>query len=164
MSVPPEVSRYFYCAVSRKVGSVVGPSTQDNLEPNELELDWASVEKEQLKHVLAESGALMMPRCQDLTNANGLTTPNDRKTCSTHCQWKLCSGGDAGIGRCSGDALSKAMEKYEGVVKERAAAIDEVHSLEQQNAELKKLMNQYLSADVNDELHVPPTQVIRVGN
>ena len=73
-------------------------------------LGWQYVEKEQLKHVLAESGALMMPRCQDLTNANGLTTPNDRKTCSTHCQWKLCSGGDAGIGRCSGGALSKAME------------------------------------------------------
>ena len=52
-------------------------------------LGWQYVEKEQLKHVLAESGALMMPRCQDLTNANGLTTPNDRKTCSTHCQWKL---------------------------------------------------------------------------
>ena len=62
------------------------------------------------------------------------------------------------------NALSKAMEKYEGVVKERSAAINEVRSLEQQNAELKQLMNQYLSADVNDELHVPPTQVIRLDN
>ena len=55
------------------------------------------------------------------------------------------------------------MEKYENVVKERSAAIEEVQSLENQNAELKKLMNQYLSADVNDELHVPPTQVIRLN-
>ena len=62
------------------------------------------------------------------------------------------------------NALSKAMEKYESVVKDRAAAIDEVQSLQEQNAELKQLMNQYLSADVNDELHVPPTQVIRLGN
>ena len=62
------------------------------------------------------------------------------------------------------NALSKAMEKYEGVVKERSSAINEVRSLEQQNAELKQLMNQYLSADVNDELHVPPTQVIRLDN
>jgi dynein regulatory complex protein 1 len=61
------------------------------------------------------------------------------------------------------NALSKAMEKYENVVKERSAAIEEVQSLENQNAELKKLMNQYLSADVNDELHVPPTQVIRLN-
>ena len=62
------------------------------------------------------------------------------------------------------NALSKAMEKYEGVVKDRSAALDEVRSLQQQNAELKQLMNQYLSADVNDELHVPPTQVIRLDN
>jgi dynein regulatory complex protein 1 len=61
------------------------------------------------------------------------------------------------------NALSKAMEKYETIVKERAAAINEVQSLEMQNSELKKLMNQYLSADVNDELHVPPTQVIRLN-
>jgi dynein regulatry complex protein 1 len=61
------------------------------------------------------------------------------------------------------NALSKAMEKYEGIVKDRASAINEVHSLENQNSELKKLMNQYLSADVNDELHVPPTQVIRLN-
>ena len=61
------------------------------------------------------------------------------------------------------NALSKAMEKYESVVKDRSAAIEEVHSLEIQNGELKKLMNQYLSADVNDELHVPPTQVIRLN-
>jgi len=61
------------------------------------------------------------------------------------------------------NALSKAMEKYEGIVKDRAAAINEVHSLENQNGELKKLMNQYLSADVNDELHIPPTQVIRLN-
>lgn len=61
------------------------------------------------------------------------------------------------------NALSKAMEKYEGIVKDRAAAINEVHSLENQNGELKKLMNQYLSADVNDDLHIPPTQVIRLN-
>ena len=36
-------------------------------------------------------------------------------------------------------------------------------SLKDPTAELKKLMNQYLSADVNDELHVPPTQVIRLN-
>lgn len=59
-------------------------------------------------------------------------------------------------------ALSKAMERYENVLKERAAAIDEVHQLNQQNAELKNLMSQYLSSDVNEELHIPPTQVIRI--
>ena len=34
--------------------------------------------------------------------------------------------------------------------------------LNQQNEELKTLLNQYLQAGVNQELQVPPTQVIRL--
>ena len=33
-----------------------------------------------------------------------------------------------------------------------------------QNEELKRLLNQYLHADVNSQLHVPPTQTIRLGD
>ena len=31
-----------------------------------------------------------------------------------------------------------------------------------QNGELKALLNQYLSSRINEDLHVPPTQVIRL--
>ena len=34
--------------------------------------------------------------------------------------------------------------------------------LQQQNGELKALLNQYLSSRINEDLHVPPTQVIRL--
>ena len=40
--------------------------------------------------------------------------------------------------------------------------VDEVQSLRDQNQELKNVLNHYLNAQVNDELHVPPTQVIRI--
>ena len=52
--------------------------------------------------------------------------------------------------------------KYVNILKERAAAINETQNLKSQNDELKALLNQYLGADVNDELHIPPTQVIRI--
>ena len=34
--------------------------------------------------------------------------------------------------------------------------------LQRQNEELKGLLNQYLSSRINEDLHVPPTQVIRL--
>ena len=60
-------------------------------------------------------------------------------------------------------ALERSMKGYNKVLKERSSLIDEVHSLNQQNDELKSLLNQYLGARVNDELHIPPTQVIRIN-
>ena len=59
-------------------------------------------------------------------------------------------------------ALEKMQMKYVNILKERAAAINETQNLKSQNDELKALLNQYLGADVNDELHIPPTQVIRI--
>ena len=59
-------------------------------------------------------------------------------------------------------ALSKMQLKYVQILKERESAIKETNSLQSQNNELKALLNQYLGADVNDELHIPPTQVIRI--
>ena len=59
-------------------------------------------------------------------------------------------------------ALEKMQVKYVNILKDRAAAINETQNLKSQNDELKALLNQYLGADVNDELHIPPTQVIRI--
>jgi len=59
-------------------------------------------------------------------------------------------------------ALEKALFKYNDTLKERAKTIDEVAGLQQQNTELKNLLSQYLGSRVNDDLIVPPTQMIKV--
>lgn len=85
-------------------------------------------------------------------------------------------------------ALERGLQKYCKVLEDRSRLIDEVSGLHsvracaapllpavppphrphaltlprQSNEELKTLLNQYLSDRVNEELLVPPTQVIRV--
>jgi dynein regulatory complex protein 1 len=59
-------------------------------------------------------------------------------------------------------AAAKMQVKYVSLLKEREKAVVETQALANQNNELKALLNQYLGADVNDELHIPPTQVIRI--
>ena len=58
--------------------------------------------------------------------------------------------------------LEKALHKYDALLKSRAHLITEVGDLQRQNGELKALLNQYLSSRINEDLHVPPTQVIRL--
>lgn len=43
---------------------------------------------------------------------------------------------------------------------ERAGSLHDVESLQHQNNELRALLNQYLSSRINDELQIPPTQII----
>jgi len=59
-------------------------------------------------------------------------------------------------------ALDKALAKYYQMLVDRQNLIEETGLLNQQNEELKTLLNQYLQAGVNQELQVPPTQVIRL--
>ena len=60
------------------------------------------------------------------------------------------------------NALEKALHKYDALLKSRAHLIGEVGDLQRQNGELKALLNQYLSSRINEDLHVPLTQVIRL--
>ena len=59
-------------------------------------------------------------------------------------------------------ALDKALTKYYALLVDRQNLIEETGLLNQQNEELKTLLNQYLQAGVNHDLQVPPTQVIRL--
>lgn len=59
-------------------------------------------------------------------------------------------------------ALDKALTKYHALLVDRQNLIEETGLLNQQNEELKTLLNQYLQAGVNHDLQVPPTQVIRL--
>ena len=62
------------------------------------------------------------------------------------------------------NALEKALNKYDALLKNRSGLIGDVGDLQRQNGELKGLLNQYLSSRVNEDLHVPPTQVIRLDS
>ncbi len=57
-------------------------------------------------------------------------------------------------------AVYAAMERYGRVLEERMAATLECRRLAQQNAELKGLLNQYMTSRVNEELCVPPSKVL----
>ncbi|XP_005400486.1 PREDICTED: dynein regulatory complex protein 1 isoform X2 [Chinchilla lanigera] len=60
------------------------------------------------------------------------------------------------------DTLYTALERYHLVLTQRAKLLVENESLEQQNAELQSLLQQYLHSKINSKLQVPPTQVFRV--
>ena len=45
---------------------------------------------------------------------------------------------------------------------QRASEIEKVRSLQDQNVQLKSLINQYLNAKVNEELIVPPSNTIQL--
>lgn len=57
-------------------------------------------------------------------------------------------------------ALEKQLEKYMALLQERSTSLGEVESLQHQNGELRALLNQYLSSRINEELQIPPTQII----
>lgn len=58
--------------------------------------------------------------------------------------------------------LETALAKYNNVIGQRSNEISKVKSLQHQNAKLKALLNQNLSAKVNDDLIVPPSATIRL--
>lgn len=60
------------------------------------------------------------------------------------------------------DALTQALEKYHKVLSERELRIKETESLKQQNAELRMLLHQYITSEVNRELEIPPTRVLQL--
>jgi dynein regulatry complex protein 1 len=56
--------------------------------------------------------------------------------------------------------LEKQLGRYHHLLEDRADSLHTVQSLQQQNGELRALLNQYLTSRVNGELQIPPTQVI----
>ncbi len=57
-------------------------------------------------------------------------------------------------------ALEKQLERYHGLLQTRANNLADVNSLQHQNNELRALLNQYLGSRINEELEIPPTQII----
>ncbi|KAJ3092478.1 hypothetical protein HK102_006889 [Quaeritorhiza haematococci] len=57
-------------------------------------------------------------------------------------------------------AVFAAMEKYNQLLTQRWNTTLEIKNISRQNEELKLLLRQYMAARVNDELQVPPTQIL----
>ena len=56
--------------------------------------------------------------------------------------------------------LGDALAKYGDMLKDRSNALDDCDQLRAQNSELKTLLHQYMSADINRDLQIPPTVVM----
>mmetsp|Transcript_25965 Transcript_25965/g.49353 ORF Transcript_25965/g.49353 Transcript_25965/m.49353 type:complete len:664 (-) Transcript_25965:177-2168(-) len=56
--------------------------------------------------------------------------------------------------------LEKELLKYNALLETRSKKLKDVIGLQKQNDELRSLLNQYLSSKINEELVIPPTQVI----
>ena len=50
--------------------------------------------------------------------------------------------------------------RYHGLLQGRASGLKRIASLQQQNQELRTLLQTYLVSDVNNSLKVPPTAVM----
>ena len=66
---------------------------------------------------------------------------------------------DLGAYRAWG-ALENGLAEYHALLRRRRDALEGANRLAEQNAELRALLNQYLSSKINDELQVPPTAII----
>ncbi|KAJ3063744.1 hypothetical protein HDU98_000466 [Podochytrium sp. JEL0797] len=57
-------------------------------------------------------------------------------------------------------AVYVAMKKYNALLTERYQLTEDIDAVRSQSEELKGLLRQYMSAKVNDELQIPPTQIM----
>jgi Sperm tail C-terminal domain len=67
---------------------------------------------------------------------------------------------EANLSACGCCSRSAVCLRCARAVQGREASLREVEELSQQNVELRALLNQYLSSQINQELQVPPTQLI----
>ncbi|XP_059584479.1 dynein regulatory complex protein 1 isoform X2 [Alligator mississippiensis] len=61
------------------------------------------------------------------------------------------------------DALEAALEKYYNILTQRLKLLMKNSSLQQQNAELHLLLQQYCTSQMNDKLLIPPTQLMELS-
>ena len=60
-------------------------------------------------------------------------------------------------------SLEDSLHKYNKILEDRAKAMEDAISLQQQNEELKSLLKQHFSSVDNEYLKIPPADVIRLN-
>uniref|UniRef100_A0A7M4E497 Dynein regulatory complex protein 1 n=1 Tax=Crocodylus porosus TaxID=8502 RepID=A0A7M4E497_CROPO len=61
------------------------------------------------------------------------------------------------------DAMEAALEKYYNILTQRMKLLMKNSNLQQQNAELHLLLQQYCTSQMNDKLLIPPTQLMQLS-
>eukprot|EP00878_Enallax_costatus_P036142 GHUV01040468.1.p1 GENE.GHUV01040468.1~~GHUV01040468.1.p1 ORF type:complete len:124 (-),score=40.52 GHUV01040468.1:575-946(-) len=56
--------------------------------------------------------------------------------------------------------LESQLENYHSLLVQRSEGLAAISSLQQQNDELRMLLNQYLNSKINTELKIPPTAAL----
>ena len=77
--------------------------------------------------------------------------------------WDKMAGILPPIHECIWNALLEGLGQYTVELEKRENLIDETDSLQLQNTELKMLLQQYLDAQVNQELLQPPVQMLALN-
>jgi dynein regulatory complex protein 1 len=62
------------------------------------------------------------------------------------------------------NALYEAMKKYYSTLQGRAKLITDNDKLKTQNEELRILLHQYVTSEVNKELQIPPSKVLNIDS
>eukprot|EP01006_Ploeotia_vitrea_P045865 TRINITY_DN66974_c0_g1_i1.p1 TRINITY_DN66974_c0_g1~~TRINITY_DN66974_c0_g1_i1.p1 ORF type:complete len:730 (-),score=485.00 TRINITY_DN66974_c0_g1_i1:38-2206(-) len=96
--------------------------------------------------------------------ASALTEKRERKRQREREYWRKLSNVASVETLRVWDALEKGLQDYNSVLQQRAALVEETTHLSKQNQELKRLIQQYVSSDVNDELQIPPTRMVHSGD
>ncbi|CAF1479790.1 unnamed protein product, partial [Rotaria sordida] len=60
------------------------------------------------------------------------------------------------------DAFLSGLQKYHSILNARAKLMDENSALAKQNDELRLLLSKYMQSKVNQELQIPPSQIIQL--
>ena len=109
---------------------------------------------------LAEVADALKRFVDDFRRLKGLDEQPDDPELSSDCRstgfWQQLVATHPGEHDQVWNALSESLESYAEILKDRATALDEADALRAQNGKLKMLLHQYMSADINRELHIPP--------
>ncbi len=111
-----------------------------------------------------------LERRKDMIEKSGANSPNQRnrsdlmenKKKKEYKVWEELSNVFDHDSESLWKTLDSSLGKYYQLLVDRQNLIEETGLLNQQNEELKTLLNQYMQATVNKELLVPPTQVIKL--
>lgn len=131
-----------------------------NLDPDNIVLALQKYHEEREKELIQQSIKGQMPKKKPTAVSTEEEAERDKK--KQKMFWEklvtVLSAQKLSVWR----SLDKTLSQYYEMLVKRQNLIEETGLLNQQNEELKTLLNQYLQAGVNQELQVPPTQVIRL--
>lgn len=84
----------------------------------------------------------------------------ERDSCDDANYWAKLSQGLPSSHEKIWDALIDGLDKYHTVLSQRSKLIEETDKLQNQNGELRMLLQQYIGSRVNQDLQIPPTRTI----